>query len=240
MKFGDIFSFRCIGKKISKIVDKPPYFCYTQYRSYKYPKNGKPWETRGRKAPSKDGQSGLKPERNLVMAAELPKVIMKIKLLLLVVLIIFLGLPSGVENKCATTTGVLQFNGIPEASLDFNDLDARDANNQPIATQSKKQELVQLFQSSLFTLLVNSEIHIIAESLAMVRISLNLSAHVMKAVTQKAKELFAAFIGLRRKLKDFIIFFPYLLFLSQLVFLTIKTSVNLIPPSNLAPLVLRC
>jgi hypothetical protein len=68
------------------------------------------------------------------------------------------------------------FNFMPEIAVSFDDLDARDENNNPVKTYAAKQQLQEIFQAGLYNLLLFSELRAVAETLNLIRIKLNLSA----------------------------------------------------------------
>ncbi|MBN1620988.1 MAG: hypothetical protein JW871_00165 [Endomicrobiales bacterium] len=103
---------------------------------------------------------------------------MKVKLpLLILCLAILTVLPFSMDATGASKTEVFYLSDfLPQISDSFEDLDARDENNQPIENQNAIIELQMLFRSGLYNLLLYSEIHSISRSLEIIKKKLSLAA----------------------------------------------------------------
>lgn len=122
------------------------------------------------------------------------------------------------------------------------DLDARDANNQPITTPKAKTELINLFRSGLFEILTQSELYSIATALSILKKSLNLTAFAFtRALPQKTIQIFSALLPVKKTWDKLLV-----LLSSLLVIAVSRNLLSLLPSCSspaakfTAPLVLRC
>jgi len=169
---------------------------------------------------------------------------MNLRLPLLILFICALGGEVwSAEKLCAIQTGVFPFLKTSSAvDLAFDDLDVRDSNNQPIQTVTAKQELKDLFQSSLYTALVQSELYTMAAVFSIFEKALNMAATALvKDIAATVGGMIAALLPSTKEWKHILVCVSSLLGFSLLLF-----SCSLLPESyplsfiRIAPLNLLC
>ncbi|MFH1368925.1 MAG: hypothetical protein ABII64_07355 [Elusimicrobiota bacterium] len=160
----------------------------------------------------------------------------------LLILCICVGVICVIAVANSSEEGVFVFPNITQDALSFEDLDARDANNQPIAASSAKQELKQIFQYGIFELLTKSELYSIATALSVLRKNLNLTAHaIARSLPQKTSDIFYALLPVRKNWDKLLV-----LLTNLFVFAVSCTLLSLLPncftpaAKSLALQVLRC
>jgi hypothetical protein len=125
---------------------------------------------------------------------------MKLRLPLFILSIIgVLLLGTGTDASRNTS----YFSYLPQISIDvFDDIDARDENNQPLAA-SDQQGLRALFQGSLFDELLQRELPIIAQVIAIIHTNINTGrCSLFSATALVLQQCLITFNGLFRKLLD--------------------------------------
>jgi hypothetical protein len=168
---------------------------------------------------------------------------MKTTLPILTLFILLGGLLTGAERLDASQCAVFSFNTLPDDAVSFEDLDARDNNNQPVVSFAAKEELQSLFQSGLFTLLVQSEIPSIAKALSVIRTTLNLAAQTLRSRVPECVKtlLFTLLPSVRRQLDKTLVSLSGIFGLFVLTASTLLSMACLPrPPLQSAFLVLRC
>ncbi|OGS03737.1 MAG: hypothetical protein A2339_07910 [Elusimicrobia bacterium RIFOXYB12_FULL_50_12] len=131
---------------------------------------------------------------------------------------------------------------LPQAAVSFHDLDLRDSNNQTVQDRRAKENLINLFSSGLYTLLVESDIHTFAAALSALQKKLNPGALALVAgAAGKISESFSAIISLVRQLEKNILpmagFMAFVLAAALLSLTTYRLSLTTVSASLQ---VLRC
>lgn len=150
------------------------------------------------------------------------------------------GTPSHNPAPYETQFTLNSFANSIRGSAMSSDLDARDQYNRPIKTREAKEQLLSLFSSGLYSLLVCTEMHYSTELLAVIRRMLsgadNFFTRNPWGVCLKAVE------GILFQTKKLAVFFTALLFVAVQLFLTNHISSHLFftPEVKVAPLILRC
>lgn len=222
---------------------------YTLSRKNYLPEKSTPWVTRGRKAipmyrdaPIAGRSTGPNPERSSKeRPAGLPKVsIMRYTLLLIALVVVI----SGDVNPARAETPQDYFPKIQSPLLLVLDqADPRDNTNQPVASSSAREELQSIFQAGLYTLLLQSDIHSIAEACNQLKIKLNLAAqYLFHALPDIVKALALALPPLSRKfLERFLTLLAGLFVFQQLITaVPILTHLDRCTARRMAPTILRC
>ncbi len=165
---------------------------------------------------------------------------MKLKLLLpFSIVVLWVGTVWGAAGGTAPQTGVFNFpTQCIQESLDG--LDARDTNNNTIASAQAQQDLRDIFESGLFSLLTNTELYTYARALSKLQKNLGMGAH---AFTD-------AVAGPCARVVDAVNAGPWKVTLACLlaalfvVFSAVRSyrpaSLPRLPQANGAPVVLRC
>ena len=135
-----------------------------------------------------------------------------------------------------------QNNYLPQFECSFADLDARDSNNQPVRTLEAENSLNDLFRSSLYNLLVRTDIYSVACALssiarklnpsgfAFARGLLNLPGAVLSALISNTKQTKKSLALLSGFVAACLLLFSFRVFLST----------SILTPKRMAPSILRC
>lgn len=104
-------------------------------------------------------------------------------------------------NTDGSRAELLSFSGaIPVVTADFGDLDARDANNQPIQTSETTETLQIIFQTGLYALLMQPNLSSVARMLSILSDKLNLAACALaRRLPAAAQAVYAAVVNQLRK-----------------------------------------
>src|SRR3989339_939917 len=121
---------------------------------------------------------------------------MKLKFSLTFLSMLFGALLLGAANLHASQLGAFSINSASLQCLEnSDDLDARDANNQPIKTQSAKDGLTEIFRAGLYNLLVTADLYTTANILSRLEKILKLaSENLSRNIPATVNNLIAVFI----------------------------------------------
>jgi hypothetical protein len=144
---------------------------------------------------------------------------MKLKLQL-ILLCICGCLLLGAENLFASQPGFFYENcKTLIEQQNFDGLDVRDANNQPIKTQQAIDGLTEIFESGLFNLLTTSELYTEANTLSMLEKTLKLaSENLSRNLPESVKNVTASFLPSLKQLQKPIVCLAGLLCFALIIF----------------------
>lgn len=99
----------------------------------------------------------------------------------------------GAENNSASSRSYFHSDSfLPQADANLQDLDARDANNQPIKDNALKNELESIFTSGLNALLLQSNLYPFARTLSLISQKLMLaSSSLVPLLPSPLRDLFS-------------------------------------------------
>jgi hypothetical protein len=81
----------------------------------------------------------------------------------------------GSALNASPVSGVSLNQYLPQSNVSLDDLDVRDAKNNSIKTPASQKEIQEIFQSGLFSLLVETELYSVAGTLSMLERTLGLA-----------------------------------------------------------------
>ena len=170
---------------------------------------------------------------------------MRIKLPLLIFSVFMFSVPLlCTESVTASETGVFNFRAVfPVVTTDFDGLDARDSQNNPVTKDSARKELEAIFCFGMYNILLTPNLHSIARSLEILTVRLNLSAFAFtRGIRFSLTAMLAAILPSTKKLLEkILILLSALAFLKMQVFAFSMCACCFMSASKEAsPLPLRC
>lgn len=161
----------------------------------------------------------------------------------LIIFLVCAGLLLGAVKVNASQSVVFSLGDSSISSLEIlEDLDARDVNNQPIASKKAKDGLTEIFRTGLFNLLTTSELYSAAQVLAAISKTLNLgSQNISRKLPAAVKSLMAAILPTVKQLQKILVciaaLFGFGLIISKFTIFNLQFSMSL---GCSSPIVLRC
>jgi hypothetical protein len=181
-------------------------------------RNGKLRVTGGRKAtdptPDEEGK-----DRRATEGKE-----MKFKLPLSI-LILVMGVVIFAARANASGEGVFYLSNLSQIDLSFTDLDARDADNNPVNTPKNTEQLQGIFQAGLYELLTQADLYSVAAALSAIKKKLNLASQTLtRALPQRAFQIICALLPVKKSWENLLVtlagFFAFILVISNFAVLS--------------------